>query len=80
MYWLLSDCSVVYADRRRRDLRRHSERTTRMCESFAAQGGGTVTWDEASRAWRFVTPPDWGDWIAGDLMPDEWGVAGPIKE
>lgn len=50
-----------------------------MYELFASQGGGTVRWDEVARAWRFVTPPPYGSWISGDLMPDEWGVAGPIN-
>lgn len=50
-----------------------------MSRIFASQGGGTVEYDELQRGYIFVDPPAWSHYQEGDLMPPEWGVAGPIN-
>lgn len=44
------------------------------------KGGGTVKYDDLQRVYLFVTGPEWGNFIEGNRMPDDWGIAGPIKE
>jgi hypothetical protein len=55
-----------------------------MAESvFVTQGGGYCTWDEALEC--YVWHSDIPDFLpettrVGDPIPDEWGVAGPVRD
>ncbi|MAH47371.1 hypothetical protein CMI37_16215 [Candidatus Pacearchaeota archaeon] len=48
---------------------------------FVTQGGGTVRVDDCQPdVWVFVDPPrSCPELRAGDVMPEEWGIEGPIN-
>lgn len=48
---------------------------------YGTQGGGYVAYCNLQRRYLFVEPPDWDESLKeGDPMPDEWGIAGPVKD
>jgi hypothetical protein len=47
---------------------------------YATQGGGTAVWSVQQKRWEFKTPPGAPfDFVEGDPVPEQWGLAGPVR-
>lgn len=45
---------------------------------YGTQGGGTAVLKHG--VFRWEEPPEWLNAEPGDLVPEEWGIAGPFNK
>ena len=45
---------------------------------YGTQGGGTAAYDECGNLY-FLEGPDWAPEMKGQVVPEEWGIAGPFN-